>query len=106
MGSKTTSLDESQYRGSLVYFFIDNVCSQDKKNVDEYKARIKGLIRGQPRHATQAHSWRGLPRPVSTCSASSRTGNGSTCRDFDTFHNTVNIPFTQNHGHLMASMTS
>ena len=110
MGSKTAWLDASQYRGSLVYFFIDNVCSQDKKNVDEYKARIKaqlsraGLIRGQPRHATQAHSQRGLPRPVTTRSASTR--NGSTRRDFDSFHNTVDIPFAQNHGHIMASMTS
>jgi len=83
---------------------------RDKKNVDEYKARIKaqlsraGLIRGQPRHATQAHSQRGLTRPVSTRSASSR--NGSTRRDFDTYHNGVDIPFAQNHSHLMANMNS
>ena len=90
--------------------FTDIVCSQDKKNVDEYKARIKaqlsraGLIRGQPRHATQAHSQRGLQRPVSTRSASSRNGS-TTRRDFDSFHNTVDIPFAQNHGHLMTSIT-
>jgi len=83
---------------------------RDKKNVDEYKARIKaqlsraGLIRGQPRHATQAHSQRGLPRPVATRSASSR--NGSTRRDFESFHNAVDVPFAQNHGHLMASITA
>jgi len=79
---------------------------RDKKNVDEYKANIKaqlsraGLIRGQPRHAIQAHAQRGPARPASSRSASSRTAS-STRSDFDSFHNLVEPPFAQNHGHLM-----
>ncbi|KAF8813342.1 hypothetical protein BYT27DRAFT_7180822 [Phlegmacium glaucopus] len=85
---------------------------RDKKKVDEYKARIKaqlsraGLIRGQPRHAIQAHSQNGLrqSRPASSRSASSRSGS-SNHTEFDSFHNLVEPPFVQNHsGHLMAGM--
>jgi C6 transcription factor Pro1 len=93
----------------VTHLFADNVCSQDKKNVDEYKARIKaqlsraGLIRGQPRHAVQAHSQRGPPRQA----RSTLSRNGSTRSDFDSFHNVVEPPFAQNHGgHLVAGMPS